>query len=195
MRLHTLLPLVLLCVSCDFLGRNLARFIPALEKTNEDWAPAQMDCESTIPTQRPTSCVAGRIACGDIVEGYSGAGDKRWNDTFWRGNRCTTIAGGYGKAPEMTYRLKLPPNTRAVVKLVSDCVDLDVFGMRWEEKGTCPANRHAERIAECEMDDSPRGGAISLNSTTKPITYLVGVDGKKGAIGNYRLSVQCQKGR
>lgn len=195
MRLAALLPLVLLSVSCDFLGRNLAKFIPALEKTNEDWAPPQMECDNNIPTQKPTRCVAGRIACGDIIEGHSGAGDKKWNDTFWRGAKCVPTNHGYGKAPEMVYRLKLKPNTEAIVSLVSDCADLDVFGFRWEEKGSCPSNRHYERILECELDDTPRGGKIKLNSVTKPVTYLIGVDGKKGAVGNYRLAVECRRGR
>lgn len=190
-----LLPLILLSVSCDFLGRNLAKFIPALEKTNEDWAPPQMECDTNIPTRSPTSCVAGRIRCGDIIEGHSNAGSKRWNDTFYRGAKCVPTNNGYGQAPEMTYRLKLKPNTEAIVTLVSDCADLDVFGFRWEEKGTCPSNRHYERILECEMDATKRGGKIKLNSVTKPVTYLVGVDGKKGAVGNYRLSVECRQSR
>ena len=42
------------------------------------------------------------------------------------------------------------------------------------------------------MDDSKRGGKIRLNSVMKPATYLIGVDGKKGAVGNYRLSVECR---
>ena len=45
------------------------------------------------------------------------------------------------------------------------------------------------------MDDTIRGGKITLNSVNKPVTYLVGVDGKKGAVGNYRLSGECRRGR
>ena len=33
---------------------------------------------------------------------------------------------------------------------------------------------------------------IKLSSVGKDITYLVGVDGKKGASGNYRIMVQCR---
>ena len=68
-----------------------------------------------------------------------------------------------------------------------------LFGFRWEEKGSCPTDKHFQRIGECEMDDTKRGGTIKLNSVKKPITYLIGVDGKKGAVGNYRLSVQCRQ--
>ncbi len=195
MRIALLLPMVLLAVSCDFLGRTAAKFIPALEKANEEWAPPQMDCESNIPTQKPRRCVAGRIACGDIVEGHSGAGEGRWSDTFYGGAKCVPRKHRYDASPEMTYRFKLQPNTEAIVELVSDCADLDVFGFRWEEKGTCPSDRHYERIPECEMDDSPRGGRIKLTAVNKPVTYLVGVDGKRGAVGNYRLSVTCRQNR
>ena len=195
MRLAVLLPLISFSMSCDFLGRNLAKFIPALEKTNEDWAPPQMQCDSNIPTRKPRECVAGPIRCGDIIEGHSGVGEKRWNDDFWRGSRCVPANNGYADSPEMVYRLKLPTNREAIVTLVSDCADLDVFGFRWEEKATCPSNRHAERINECEMDATARGGKIKLSSVKKPVTYLVGIDGKKGAVGNYRLSVECRQGR
>lgn len=192
MRLALLMPLVMLTMSCDFVGRTMAKFIPALEKTNEDWAPPQMDCESNIPTRSPTRCVAGKIRCGDIIEGHSAAGKKRWDDAFYRGAKCVPASHGYTAAPEMTYRLKLEPHTDAVVTLVSDCADLDLFGFRWEEKGSCPTNKHYQRIGECEMDDTKRGGKIKLNSVMKPATYLIGVDGKKGAVGNYRLSVECR---
>ncbi len=195
MRALLLLPGLLLAVSCDSMGRLAAKFIPAMERLNEEWAPPQMDCESNIPTQKPMRCVAGRIACNDVVEGYSGAGERHYTDKFYGGAKCVPRKHRYDVAPEMIYRLKLQPNTEAIVELVSDCADLDVFGFRWEEKGTCPKDRHYERIPECEMDDSPRGGRIKLNAVNKPVTYLVGVDGKKGAVGNYRLSVTCRQSR
>jgi len=154
-----------------------------------------MQCETNIATPKQRRCGSQTLSCGSIVEGYSGAGEGRWSDTFYHRARCVPTKHGYGKAPEMTYRLKLEPNQEAIVTLVSDCADLDLFGFRWEEKGTCPKDRHGERILECEMDDTKRGGQIKLNSVNKAVNYLVGVDGKKGAEGNYRISVACRTNR
>ena len=42
------------------------------------------------------------------------------------------------------------------------------------------------------MDDSAGSGTVLGTAVDKPYTYLVGVDGKKGAVGNYRLTVTCR---
>jgi hypothetical protein len=187
--------LLLLVAACDRLGPVAAKFIPPLESMNEEWAAKQMDCEPPIATPRTRNCVIGRIACGDTVEGHSAAGKKRYNDRFWTGAKCTPRRMDYELAPEVTYKLRLPPNTEATVELIADCGDLDLFAFRWEHKTSCPSNLHYDRILECEMDTTPRGGRVKLTSIGKDINYLVGVDGKKGATGNYRISVQCRNYR
>jgi len=193
---HWLLPCLLFLAGCNALGEFAAKFIPPLERVNEDWAPPQMECEPRIATTTPRQCIASQIACGDTVEGHSAAGKKKWGDEFYRGAKCVPSSYNYDAAPEMTYRLKLKPNQEAIVKLISDCGDLDLFGFRWEDKDLeCPAARHYGRIAECEMEDTPRGGAIKLTAVNKPVNFLVGVDGKKGATGNYRISVTCRQNR
>jgi len=183
---------LLMGTGCEQLGPVAAKFVPPLEAVNEEWAAIQMECEPAIATPAPRGCVLGRIACGDQVEGHSGAGKRRWNDRFYTGAKCTPQHQDYELAPEVAYRLRLPANTEATVELISDCGDLDLFGIRWEDKSSCPSALHYDRIPECEMDTSPRGGRIRLSSVGKDITYLVGVDGKKGVSGNYRISVQCR---
>jgi len=159
---------------------------------NEEWTAQQMDCEPPIATPPTRNCVVGRIACGDTVEGNTSAGKQRYNDRFFVGAKCTPMRMDYELASEINYRLRLPANTEATVKLISDCGDLDLYAFRWEDKSSCPSNLHYDRILECEMDTSPRGGEIKLSSVGKDGNYLVGVDGKKGATGNYRISVQCR---
>lgn len=191
-----LLFLVAICsISCDRLGPLAAKFIPPLEAMNEEWAAKQMECAPPIATPAVHNCVVGRLSCGDTVEGYSGAGKARYGDRFFVGAKCTPMRQDYELAPEVNYRLKLPPDTEATVELISDCGDLDLYAFRWEHKSACPTAKHYDRILECEMDTTPRGGRVKLTSIQKPVNYLVGVDGKKGAIGNYRLSVQCRKYR
>jgi hypothetical protein len=86
----------------------------------------------------------------------------------------------------------LPPQTQAIAKLDSDCVDLDVFAMMWNDRDdVCPKPQHARRIGECQMDISPRGGKVTMTAVNKPVTYLVGITGKQGVRGNFRLSIQC----
>ena len=36
-----------------------------------------------------------------------------------------------------------------------------------------------------------RGGYMTITTVEKPETYLIGVDGKQGAHGNFRLAIEC----
>ncbi|RME20197.1 MAG: hypothetical protein D6798_20965 [Deltaproteobacteria bacterium] len=91
----------------------------------------------------------------------------------------------------MIYRLELPADTKARVKLDSPCADLDLVSVAWKLDGV-PTVDHVNRIAECEMDTHRGGGAITLTTVNKAQTFLVAVDGKDGDEGNYRISVSCE---
>jgi hypothetical protein len=92
----------------------------------------------------------------------------------------------------MVYRLKLPRKTSAVAILVSDCADLDVFAMRWNDKDLeCPGPQHAQRVGECQDDMTPRGGRVAMTATGKAETYLIAVDGKSRATANFHLKIEC----
>ena len=76
------------------------------------------------------------------------------------------------------------------MRLDSNCEDLDLFAIGWDET-TCPDAKHSNRIAECEMTTKPGGGSLVLTTVNRPQVFLVGVDGKQGASGNFRLSLGC----
>lgn len=189
------LPLVLGLSGCDAFGPFMAKFIPALELVNEEWEPVTMDCDEMSPSRKPKRCVTQNLECGSEVRGNNKMGRSNWNDDFYRRATCFAISseGGHG-GPEMVYRVRVPKRTTAVAKLKSDCVDLDVFALRWNDKDLeCPKKAHAARVGECQEDQTPRGGGVRMVATEREETYLVAVDGKGAAVGNFELKIECEK--
>jgi len=180
---------------CDTVGPFMAKFIPALEYMNEEWAPVTMDCDQPFSSRKPKQCITQTIRCGDTIRGNNKMGHSRWSSDFYRKATCLAVSseGGHG-APELVYKVKVPKHTRAAAKLKSDCADLDVFALRWNDRDLeCPKTGHAQRVGECQADLSPRGGEATMSATTKEETYLISVDGKGGAIGNFELTIACEK--
>jgi len=178
---------------CDTLGPKAALFIPILEKFNEEWAVIDMECEQPFPSRKPKECVSRTLKCGDEIRGNNKMGNRLWEDDFYRRATCFSISneGGHG-GPEMVYKLKVPRKTTAKAVLVSDCEDLNVFAMRWNDRELeCPKLAHAARVGECQADRTPRGGKVTMVSTEREENYLIAVDGKGGAVGNYHLRIEC----
>ncbi len=183
--------MLLLMMSCDWMGPTVARMIPALEVIDPELAAEPVECDEPIPTRRPGGdCVVGTLACGDVIEGYTGVGNSSWGDDFYGNAFCTPANHYYDQSPEVVYRIEVPANTEASVRLDSNCVDLDIAMIAWQDKTSCPHERNP--IAECQMDDSKGSGTVKGTAVDKPYTYLVAVDGKKGVKGNFRLTVECR---
>lgn len=101
------------------------------------------------------------------------------------------MRGGHG-GPEMVYKIKVPRKTTATAVLESDCEDLNIFAMRWNDRDLeCPKFGHAARVGECQSDRTPRGGKVTMVSTEREENYLIAVDGKGGAVGNFHLRIEC----
>jgi hypothetical protein len=189
------LPLVLSMLGCDATGAFMSKFIPALEFMNEEWAPITMECDTMYPSRKPKRCITATLKCGDTIRGNNKMGRSNWDDTFYRRATCFAISkpGGHS-GPEMVYKIKVPPHTNAIASLKSDCVDLDVFTLRWNDKDlVCPKEAHAARVGECQADQSPRGGSrATMSATQREETYLIAVDGKGAAVGNFELTIECR---
>ena len=184
----------ILLSGCDTLGPFAAKFIPILERMNEEWEPIDMECDSTYPSRRPRGCISKTLKCGSEVEGNTKVGRAKWGDEFYVAATCLSMHKQYDAAPEVAYKVTLPERTTATAKLVSDCVDLDVFALRWNDKDLeCPGTQHARRVGECQVDTTPRGGSVTMTAVNKEETYIVVIDGKKAAEGNYRLKIECEK--
>ena len=180
-------------VGCDSIGPFAAKFVPILEKLNEEWAPIAVDCSPMYSSRTPKNCITRELKCGDEVQGNNRMGRSTFDDDFYRSATCYAISPPGGHAgPEMVYRLRVPARHNAYAKLVSDCGDLDVFAMRWNDKELeCPKARHAARVGECQSDTTPRGGTVRMSATQSEETYLIAVDGKGGAEGNFHLTIEC----
>ena len=185
--------LLLSMIGCDTLGPLVAKFVPVLEMLNEEWAPIDMECDQMYASRTPKRCLTAEIKCGDEIKGNNKMGRSTFDDDFYRGATCFAIsAEGGHSGPELVYRLNLAKKHTAVATLVSDCADLDIFTMRWNDRDLeCPGPQHAQRVGECQDDMTPRGGRVTMSATGKAETYLIAIDGKSRATGNFHLKVEC----
>ncbi|MCB9777291.1 MAG: hypothetical protein H6742_01840 [Alphaproteobacteria bacterium] len=187
-----MLPLLILTLAgCDELGRNAAKVVPALEKVNDDYAEPTMECEPALTAPTSRNGLHGKLTCGSSIEGGTQGGSRKWGDDFYQKAFCAPARQNYDNSPEVVYELMVPADLEAEVRLVSDCVDLDLVGVAWGDESRLPEAAHGRSIAQCDMDTGRKGGKLRLNAVGKDTRYLVGVDGKNGATGNYRISVKC----
>ena len=183
----------LFLLGCDDVGHIAAKAIPALEHVDPSWGAPKVDCEAQRPPPKPRrGCVMETISCGDIIEGTTKGGKNHFGDTFYTQGTFTPQHNDYELSPEAIYQLKLDPNVKADIRMDSNCAELDLFAMAWD-KTTCPNEKHAElfRGRESEFDDYPGGGSVVLTTVDRAQNYLVGVDGKYGEAGNFRLTINC----
>jgi hypothetical protein len=186
------LPALLACSGMPLnCGRAVHKVIPAVQEIDPVYATDPVSCDPEYPTPSVRGCVIGEITCGDKVEGNNRLGTNHFDETFYQAQKCTPERHGYSKGPEAPYLLTVPPNTWADVVLVSDCEDLDVFSANWSDPNRCPTPSHVN-ITQCEASTARLGGKVTITSVNREETHLVWVDGKHGAIGNFRLEVKCR---
>ena len=171
--------------------RQVAKVVPALETVSTELTREKMQCDTPIKTATPRGCSIQTITCGSVVEGNNPGMARHFGDSFYVAAFCTPQRHYYEESGEAVYRLEIPANIQADVKLESDCADLDVVSFTWDETDRCPTEDHSSRLLPCEMDTDSGGGSIRMTSVDKPEIYVVAVDGKQGASGNYRLTVTC----
>lgn len=192
--LGTVLLFSLGCGNCGLnAGRKAAKVVPALEKVNEDFATEPVDCgeDWSSPTPRNNG-IMGKIECGGELEGNNRNGNMIWGDDFYQKAFCTPQRNDYEDSPEAVYELIVPANVQADVYLDTDCTDLDLVSVGWQDTKDVPTVKHHNRIRECEFDDKKGSGKITLTTVDRAQRFLVGVDGKYGEVGNFRLRVKCQ---
>jgi len=172
------------CQQVNYVKQKASQYA---EEAREAATTPALDCDSTYDQPTPDRCLSGTIKCGDTIEGTTEGGQSLWDDAFYSAKFCMP-AGNRHHGAERVYRLDVPESQDVRIKLQSDCVDLDVVAVAWAYDGSCPTEAHI--VNECEGDDHEGGGRIRIN-TFRARTYLVGVDGKDGATGPFRLSVAC----
>ncbi|MED5369377.1 MAG: hypothetical protein VX899_00060 [Myxococcota bacterium] len=147
------------------------------------------DGEAIARTPRGKDCVTAELVCGDSVTGTTVKGASNYGDKFYSGDSfCSSLPDNY-EGPERVYRLNMPANAEAEVLLDSPCEDLDLFAIRWPDQHTCPNEQHS--ISQCDEDDSKGDGSLMLYSDKRPRTFLLVVDGKESATGEFGLKVNC----
>ncbi len=186
-----------LLMACDSMGYIATKAVPSIEQVKPSWAnPVDCDEKRVAPAITKKKCFAEMLSCDInsapiIIEGTTIGGKSLIGDDFYQGAKCDPARTYFFRdSPEAIYQLTVAPDTKAEIRLDTNCAELDVFAASWDRK-SCPTKKHASMIRECEMDTKEGDGAIILTTVTKPQTYLVGVDGKEGASGNFRLTIQC----
>ncbi len=171
--------------------RQVSKVVPVVEKVSTELTREPVACEPAFKTPQPRGCTSQTITCGSVVEGNNTGMARHFSDQFYVSAFCTPQRHYYEEAGEAVYRLELPPNIQADIRLDSDCVDLDVASMSWADTSSCPGEAHTSRIRQCEMDTHSEGGSIRITTVNEPEVHVVAVDGKQGAQGNFRLTVTC----
>lgn len=151
--------------------------------------PAVPLCAQSGPESPPArGCLSGALACGSKVSGNTLGGDSSWDDEFYASAFCFPV-GGHHSGAERVYTLTAPADTQVTLKLTSTCVDLDLVAVAWDYDGRCPTPKHL--VGECEADNGRGlGGSVKIQAFHER-QYLVGVDGKDGAVGPFELEVEC----
>ena len=188
--------------ACDDLRKAATIAIPSIEDAKPSWA-RPVDCDDNrvpVPSTKKKAFV-DRIDC-DVnqtepytIEGTTKGGNKLMGDGFYQKAACTPARTYFFRdSPEAMYQLRIAPNTLAEIRLDSNCADLDPFAYRWERTSP-PTEAHASVSDSCEMDTDVGDGKIVVTTTDNPQTYLIGVDGKNGEEGNFRLTIVCRSYR
>lgn len=151
-------------------------------------AGVTVDCGSTTAGPPAQDCVSGVLACGATVSGTTLGGDSTWGDEFYASAFCFP-PGGDHSGSERVYTLQAPAYTEVTVQMRSSCADLDLVAMTSSVQG-CPSPKHL--VSECEGDTKLSGDGMVKIQSFAPHTYLVGVDGKNGAVGEFELTVSCK---
>jgi hypothetical protein len=173
---------ILLLAACGYLPSLDAGAAPL---ATWDQAP---DCASEGVASPPRNCLSGALACGSTISGTTLGGDSAWGDKFYATEFCFPT-GDHHSGAERVYTLTAPENTQVTITMLSECVDLDLIALAWQYEGTCPTEKHL--VPECEADAKKGGyGVIKIQSFAEK-QYLVAVDGKRGAVGPFTLSVTC----
>lgn len=187
--------LILLILGCSGTSgrettRQIAKVIPVVETISEKVTREPVKCDPAFEQPTPRGCTSATLTCGSVVEGNNTNQPRRFGDEFYVSMFCVPQRHYYEEAGEAVYRLEMPANIKATVRLDNDCADLDVAALSWSDTDSCPAE-NTNRIAECEMTDA-RHDSIVMTTVDNPQVYLIVVDGKQGATGNFRLTVKCE---
>lgn len=146
------------------------------------------DCGEPFPTPAVNGCVVGRISCGETIQASTHEGRMNFGDDFYVYHFCTPQRHDYDESPEIAYMLNVPGDKKAIATVSSDCADLDVAIMSWDDADSCPRDE-GRRLNECEM--RPTRNSASVATVTTAQEYMVVVDGRNGSSGNFSLTVEC----
>lgn len=152
--------------------------------------PSTADCEASYDAPVHGG-ISGTLQCGAELNGTTTGGRSSFGDEFYQRAFCSPARQSYDDAPEAIYAFELPANDQATITLDSPCADLDLVAIAWTLDGL-PTTAQVGRVRECEMNTRPGGGTVNLTAIDRAQTYLIVVDGKKGAVGNFSLKADCK---
>lgn len=171
--------------------------VQAPQVTGGNMEPVQLDgpgagtgpaCDADLKLPA-ADCAVAVIGCGATVEGSNAGQGKRFDDGFTTAKYCTPQRHKYGDSPEAIWALDIPKDKKADIVLRTDCADLDLFSIRWPEASSCPTA--GSQTGECEASTRRGDDTVRITTVGRAERHLVWVDGKDGAIGNFKLEVRC----
>jgi hypothetical protein len=171
--------------------------IQAPQVTGGHMDPVQLDgpgagtgpaCDTDLKVP-PADCAIAVIGCGAVVQASNAGQGKRFDDRFTTAKYCTPQRHHYGDSPEAVWALDIPEDTKVDVVLRTDCADLDLFSIRWPEASSCPSA--GRQTGECEASTKRGDDTVRITTVGREERHLIWVDGKDGAVGNFKIEVRC----
>ena len=133
-------------------------------------------------------CSTAALRCGQTLRGHTRGGARGFDGGNYERWYCAPGVKQY-TGPERVYRLDLPAQTTADIRLESPCADLDLFAMVWTDDSRCPSSHP---INNCEADVHRGGGQVHIENVKNALGWLVVVEGKAGELAPFELSVACE---
>jgi len=158
-------------------------------------------CDDLLSTAPPSglggfgACLSGEIFPGDTIIATNDGGSTHYNRPMYEDWFCasTESVTAHYDAPERVYYFAQPPHSRCTFTLDKTCNrNLEMRLLMHMESDTCPVQ--GDNLVNCERDSSAtvwENQVKSVDAAQNGMFYDVVIDGRNGAIDNFKLTVTC----
>ncbi len=135
-------------------------------------------------------CVTAELHCNETIVGNTNGGVAKFDTRFYEQFFCTPATTNHDGFDERVYRLKLEPDTRALVYLDTPCADLDLAAVKFSGD-ECPTG--SSMVNQCEelIQSGTKREKVDLWNQGDSQWYVI-VEGKDDEEGSFALTVQCE---
>ena len=170
--------------------------------TEEDSDTEPGFCDLTLSSPAPGTaggqagaCVTEEIKCGDVIEASNEGGSTHYTKEIYESQACsaTENTGHDFDAPERVYFFVHEPNSSATITLEASCTnELKLRALKYMEGDSCIPEGYYLQVCERNYAagyNQPQ--VINIDAAENYGFWDVIVDGRDGAMENFKLTVEC----